>query len=207
MEGTGSMSALMVGATGAYAGLVLPELKKRGVTVRALVRNEEGARRARHRGADETLLGDLNDAESLHLAARGVDGVFQINPAFARDEAGMGVAMVGAAKACGVRKFVFSSVYHPSISQMVNHASKAPVEEAFYSSGLDFTVLQSAMFMQMLKGSWAAARDHGRVSLPYSKLSKMFYVDYRNHSGRLRVFRLPGPVIMGRRWRGARLPL
>lgn len=28
-----------------------------------------------------------------------------------------------------------------------------------------------------------------------------------NHSGRLRVFRLPGPVIMGRRWRGARLPL
>ena len=30
----------MIVATGTYAGLVVPELKKRGVTVSALVRNE-----------------------------------------------------------------------------------------------------------------------------------------------------------------------
>ena len=51
------MKIMMVGATGKYAGLVLPELKKRGVTVRALVRNEEGARVAQERGADEIASG------------------------------------------------------------------------------------------------------------------------------------------------------
>jgi uncharacterized protein YbjT (DUF2867 family) len=34
------MKVLMIGATGAYAGLVLPELKKRAVTVIALVQDE-----------------------------------------------------------------------------------------------------------------------------------------------------------------------
>jgi uncharacterized protein YbjT (DUF2867 family) len=36
------MKVLMIGATGEYAGLVLPELKERGVTVRALLHNKHG---------------------------------------------------------------------------------------------------------------------------------------------------------------------
>jgi uncharacterized protein YbjT (DUF2867 family) len=46
------MTVLKVGATGQYAGLVLPELKKRGVVVRALVYNKQGESIARQRGAD-----------------------------------------------------------------------------------------------------------------------------------------------------------
>lgn len=42
------MKALVVRATGKYASLVVPELKQRGATVRALVRD------ARQQGADET---------------------------------------------------------------------------------------------------------------------------------------------------------
>ena len=49
------MKILMVGATGKYAGLVLPELKKMGAVVRALVRTEESARIASELGADETV--------------------------------------------------------------------------------------------------------------------------------------------------------
>ena len=41
------------------------------------------------------------------------------------------LAMVAAAQAAGVRKFVFSGVIHPSISALTNHAAKLPVEEAF----------------------------------------------------------------------------
>lgn len=174
------MHVLMVGATGAYAGLVLPELTKRGVIVRALVRDDHGANIARARGASETVLGDLADPGSLNPAVKGVDGVFHINPAFAPREAEMGVAMVEAARTAGVRKFVFSGVFHPSVSAMVNHAAKQPVEEALYASDMDYTVLQPAMFMQMLAGSWAAARDHGQISAPYSMRSKMCYVDYRD---------------------------
>lgn len=170
----------MVGATGANAGLVLPELKQRAVTVRALVRDEQRAAAARSNGAAETAIGDLTDPASLADAVGGVDGVFHIGPAFAPREAEMGVAMVNVAKAAGVRKFVFSGVIHPSISAMTNHAAKLPVEEALYNSGLDFTVLQPAMFMQNLATSWPQIVEQARFALPYSVTAKVCWVDYRD---------------------------
>src|ERR1035438_8651607 len=118
------MRVLMVGATGKFAGHVLPALLSRGVKVRALVRNKESEREARERGADETAIGDLSDPRGLISAAVGSDGVFHIGPAFSPNEAQMGVTMVDAAKAAGVRKFVFSSVIHPSISTLTNHRSE-----------------------------------------------------------------------------------
>ncbi len=174
------MKVLVVGATGKYASLVVPELKQRGATVRALVRDETKADAARQQGADEVAIGDLGDPDSLRTAAAGVDGVFHINPAFAPNEAELGVAMVEAAKASGVQKFVFSGVYHPSLSKLINHAAKRPVEEAMYESGMEFTVLQPAMFMQNFAASWDAVIQQGRFSLPYSKLAKACYVDYRD---------------------------
>ena len=174
------MKVLMIGATGRNAGLVVPELKKRGVTVRAMVRDESKSDAAHQAGADETVVGDLQDLTSLRAAAEGVDGIFHINPAFAPDEADMGTAMVEAAEAASVRKFVFSSVYHPSISKMVNHAAKQPVEEALYESDLDFTILQPAMFMQNLEGTWSAVLESGKLTMPYSKRAKVSYVDYRD---------------------------
>jgi hypothetical protein len=63
--------------------------------------------------------------------------VFQLNPAFAPDEAGMGTA------------------YHPSMS-LTNHAAKRSVEEALYFSGMRFTILKPALFMQMLGFELAA---------------------------------------------------
>jgi len=174
------MKVLMIGATGKYAGLVLPELIQRGAIVRALVQDESKVEAAHKQGAAETAIGNLRDPASLRAAAAGVDGVFHINPAFAPDEADMGVAMVEAAKAAGVRKFVFSSVIHPSISKMANHAAKRPVEEALYESGLEFTVLQPTMFMQTLAESWPGVLKSGQLSMPFSKQAKVCYVDYRD---------------------------
>ena len=170
----------MVGATGNYAGHVLPELKKKGCKVRALVRSPESERKARERGADETVIADLEEPRGLISAAVGVDGVFHIGPAFAPRESDMGVTMVEAAKAAGVSKFVFSSVMHPSISKLTNHASKRPVEEAVYESGMTFTVLQPAIFMQTMEPGWKEVIRAGRFALPYSRRVKTCYVDYRD---------------------------
>lgn len=172
------MKILMIGATGKFAGLVVPELKKKGVTVRALVQDTNKAAIAKKNGADETVTGNLEDEKSLFQAAMGMDGVFHIIPAF-QDEVEMGLHMVNAAKEAGVKKFVFSSVYHPSLS-LVNHANKRPAEEALYKSGMDYTILQPAMYMQMLAASWKTAIGQGKIVGPYSKLSKMSYVDYRD---------------------------
>lgn len=170
----------MVGATGRFAGHVVPELIRRGIWVRALVRNREGERIARERGADETVIGDLEDARGLISAAVGADGVFHIGPAFHPRESAMGVTMVNAAKAAGVRKFVFSAVIHPSISKLTNHAAKRPVEEALFESGMTFTVLQPASFMQNIETDWNRILQTGTYALPYSLRAKICYVDYRD---------------------------
>jgi uncharacterized protein YbjT (DUF2867 family) len=172
------MRVLTIGATGEFAGLVVPELKKRGVTVYALVQNADRAAEAIKKGADETVTGSLEDEDSLRAAALGMDGVFHIIPAF-KNEVKLGLNMVNAARAAGVKKFVFSSVYHPSLS-LVNHADKRQTEEALYKSGMDYTILQPAMYMQMLARLWKSAKEQGQIIMPYSKLSKMSWVDYRD---------------------------
>ncbi len=174
------MRVLVVGATGKYAGLVVPELKAKGVVVRALVRDQKTADLARQQGADEVARGDLQEPESLRMAAAGVNGVFHINPAFAPDEATLGVSMVEAARRAGVSKFVFSGVIHPSIIRMGNHSAKQPVEAAMYESGMTFTVLQPAMFMQTILNGWKEVVQRGRFSLPFSRRAKVCYVDYRD---------------------------
>ncbi|MFD1255935.1 SDR family oxidoreductase [Mucilaginibacter terrae] len=173
------MKILMTGATGEFASLVLPELINKQIIIRALVRSDEKAATAEERGAQEVVIGDLNDAESLKAAAKDVDGVFYLNPGFSPNEDRQGVAMVEAAVAAGVTKFVFSSVYHPSLS-LVNHARKRPVEEALYDSGLNFVILQPSMFMQNLDAGWGKIAETGKFALPYSKQSKMSYIDYRD---------------------------
>jgi uncharacterized protein YbjT (DUF2867 family) len=175
------MRVLMVGATGRHAHWVLRELTQRSVSVRALVRNEDRAQTARQNGAAEVAIGDLTKPATLTDAVAGMDGVFHIGPAHSAGEADMGLAMVDAARAAGVRKFVFSGVIHPSISAMTNHAAaKLPVEEALYSSELDFTVLQPARFMQNFERSWDDIVEHDRLTQPYSLSAKMCSVDYRD---------------------------
>lgn len=170
---------LAIGATGKFAGLVVPALVAKGIHVRALVHDPAKADRVRELGADEIVAGDLRNRASIDAALTGVDGVFHVTPAFAPDSAELGLAMVDAATAAGVGRFVFSGVYHPSLS-LVNHASMRPIEEALYRSQLAFTILQPGMFMQGLAGSWKAVVEHGVFAMPYSKGSAMTFVDYRD---------------------------
>jgi len=65
-------------------------------------------------------------------------------------------------------------------ASLVNHASTRPIEEALYNSELDFTVLQPAMYMQALAGTYRQALQSSTVIMPWSKESRMTYVDYRD---------------------------
>lgn len=190
------MRVLAVGATGRFAGLVVLALVAKGVHVRALVHDPAKADRARELGADEVVAGDLRDRASIDAALTGMDGVFHVTPAFAPDSAELGVAMVEAATAAGVRRFVFSGVYHPSLS-LVNHANMRPIEEALYRSRLEFTILQPAMFMQGLAGSWPDAVEHGTFAMPYSTDSAMTFVDYRDVAEAAAIAFVGGDLIGG----------
>lgn len=179
MESTQNV-VLVIGATGKFARMVVPELGRRDVVVRALVRDESRATVARSLGATEIVIGDLRDTASLSQAIRGVDGVFHIGPAFTADEAAMGVALVKAAQQGGVRKFVFSSVIQPTNTRLANHASKIPVEDALYASRLEYTILHPANFMQNIGLAWPSIRDHACYGEPFPNDTKVARVDYRD---------------------------
>jgi len=171
---------LAVGAAGKFAGLVIPELTRRGATVRGLVRDEQQIEAARRRGAAEVAVGDLGDRSSVRAALDGVDSVFYIAPAFLPNEVDIGKGMVEAARQAGVRRFVFSSVIHPILSALENHAAKAPVEEAILISGMEYSFLHPTVFFQNFTASWPRIVETGVLTEPWSIDNRFSRVDYRD---------------------------
>lgn len=178
---TGSTSTILaVGAAGKFAGLVIPALAARGVKVRGLVREARQGEAVLKSGATEIAIGDLSDRASLDAALKGVDCVFYIAPAFLPDEAEIGKGMVDSAKRAGVRRFVFSSVIYPVLSELGNHAQKAPVEEALLTSGMEYTFLHPTVFFQNFTASWPRIVETGAVAEPWSVDTRFSRVDYRD---------------------------
>jgi len=171
---------LAIGAAGQFAGLVVPELAKRGARVRGLIRKAEEGPQVLRQGATEVVVGDLSDMGSIAEALQGVSSVFYIAPAFLRDEAEVGKRMVEAAKQAGVRRFVFSSVIHPILSALTNHAAKAPVEEAILTSGMGYAFLHPTLFFQNFAGSWPNVVKSGVFAEPWSTATRFSRVDYRD---------------------------
>jgi len=99
----------VVGATGQQGGGVVRALKARGeFKVRALTRNP-----AKHRGlADEVIEADLDRPETLKAAFEGAHGVFLVTNFWEQgtDELKQATAVVRAAKAAGVKHFVWSTL-------------------------------------------------------------------------------------------------
>lgn len=179
-QAAASDTILAVGAAGIFAGLVVPELAKRGAHVRGLVRDPKQGEAVRKNGAAEVVVGDLSNRPDVDAALEGVKSVFYIAPAFMPNEAEVGKSVVAAAKEAGVRRFVFSSVIDPVISALVNHSAKAPVEEAIIESGMEFVLLQPAMFVQTIASSWPNVVKTGVFAEPWSSETRFTRVDYRD---------------------------
>jgi uncharacterized protein YbjT (DUF2867 family) len=171
---------LAVGAAGKFAGMAVPALAERGAKVRGLVRDAKQGEAVRKSGAAEIAIGDLRDRASLDAALKGVDAVFYMAPAFLPDEAEIGKGMVDAARRAGVRRFVFSSVIHPILSALENHAQKAPVEEALLTSGMEYAFLHPTVFFQNFTAAWPKIVETGVLAEPWSVDTRFSRVDYRD---------------------------
>jgi uncharacterized protein YbjT (DUF2867 family) len=171
---------LVVGAAGKFAGLVVPELARRAVKARGLVRSADQFDRARLAGAEDVVAADLANKHQISQALKDVDAVFYIAPAFLPNEAAVGKGVVEAAEKAGVRRFVFSSVIHPILSALVNHAEKGPVEEALLTSGMEYVFLHPTVFFQNFSQSWPTIVQSGVLVEPWSAETRFSRVDYRD---------------------------
>ncbi|WP_281035191.1 NmrA family NAD(P)-binding protein [Mesorhizobium tamadayense] len=106
--------------------------------------------------------------------------VFYIAPAFIPGEADVGKNVVEAAVDTGVRRFVFSAVIHPVLSNLVNHVAKVPVEEAVLTSGMEYTFLHPARYFQNYAAFWLKVVKEGVLAEPWSSETRFSLVDYRD---------------------------
>lgn len=171
---------LAFGASGKFAGMVVPALKARGVSVRGFAMNDGDAAKASANGADEVAIGDLNDSASVHRALDGVQAVFYIAPAFLRHEVEVGKGVVASCVAAGVKRFVFSSVIHPVLSGLSNHANKAPIEEAVLDTNLEYTFLRPTLYFQNYSQSWPKLVSTDVLAEPWSSETRFSRVDFRD---------------------------
>lgn len=181
MQNTPRPLIVVTGATGQQGSAVIRHLP-RHVQVRAVTRDvsKPAARELAALGV-EVVAADLLDRASLERAFSGATGVFGVTnfwdgmaqgkPLGAEGEVKQGKNLVDAAKAAGVKHFVFSSAGQSfAWPSPVPHArSKQEVERYLFDSKLPSTVLRPAFFMENYNSpmmDFGAKAREGRVELP-----------------------------------------
>ena len=147
---------LIVGITGVLGRETARQLLAAGHKVRGLTRDPASAEDLKKQGV-EIVQGDLIDHASLKSACQGVDAVL----ASAHSLMGAGKykseavddeghrALIDAAKASGVKHFVYTSAQHASPKHPTDfYRTKAKVEAYLKASGLSYTILRPPALME-----------------------------------------------------------
>lgn len=163
---------LITGAAGKTGRAIIRALVVQGEAVRVLVhRPVEGL------GVQETIVGDMRSQAVLEQAAQGVRSIYFICPNMTPDELEMGKIATAAARSAGVEHFVYHSVLHPQTEAMPHHWQKLRVEEQLFESGLPFTILQPAAYMQNVLAYWDQITNEGVYAVPYGVDTRLGMVD------------------------------
>lgn len=168
---------LVTGAAGKTGQAVIRALLQRGAGVRALVRRPKQAERLQNLGAQEVVVGDIQAEAILQQAMQGAQAVYLICPNMHPDEVAIGRAAIAAAEAAGTRSVVYHSVLHPHTEKMPHHWHKLRVEELLFESGLAWTILQPAAYMQNVLAGWTAMVTQGVYRVPYPVETRLGMVD------------------------------
>ncbi len=168
---------LITGASGKTGRAVLNALVKRGEKVRIFVHRADQADTFKLTASLEAVYGDLRDEGALEKAMQGVQKIYHICPNVQPDEVEIGEKVLHAAQVGGVRHFVYHSVLHPQVEEMPHHWKKMQVEEKLFKSGLGYTILQPAAYMQNTLAQWNAITQKGVYPVPYTESTRLGMVD------------------------------
>lgn len=145
------MKILMTAANGNLARQVIPLLVSEGHAVRAMRARPGTEAELLSQGVSEVTIGDIRNADDLAVAINGVDAIFHVCPGgLAYWERAIAADIIRLAEQNGIGHVVFSTLLHPIISSLLQHASKRDAEEMLVSSRLKWTILQPCDYMQTL---------------------------------------------------------
>jgi uncharacterized protein YbjT (DUF2867 family) len=168
---------LVTGAAGKTGRAVVQALARRGEPIRALARWVDQEDLLKALGAQEVIVGDILSQLTFERAMKGIRAVYHICPNMHPDEILIGADVILAAHHAGVEHFVYHSVLHPQTESMPHHWKKLQVEELLLESGLNFTILQPAVYMQNVLGYWKKIVDEHIYPVPYAPETRLGMVD------------------------------
>ncbi len=183
---------LVVGATGLVGSEICRHLVAGGKPVRGLIRRTSEANKVaglRKEGV-QLVQGDLKDRPTLDTACAGCDAVISTaSSTISRHEGDTlqtvdldgQLALVEAARAAGVKHFIFLSAHlSPDVKYPLQEA-KATVESRIRDSGMRWTILQPTMFMEVwLSAALGFDLVHYRVTIQGSGKNKISYISYKD---------------------------
>lgn len=208
------MNILVVGATGTLGRQVARRALDEGYKVRCLVRTPRKAGFLKEWGA-EVVYGNLCQPQTLQSALEGVDAVIDAATARATDSLSIKqvdwngkVALIQAAKAAGVERFIFFSILdaqkYPDVPLMeIKRCTELFLSEA----GMNYTILRLCGFMQGLISQYGIPILEGQAIWVTGESSPIAYMDTQDIAKfAVRALKVPAtqkqtfPVVGSRAW-------
>ena len=208
------MNILIVGATGTLGRQVARRALDEGYKVRCLVRSPKKAAFLKEWGA-ELAPGNLCQPQSLQSALEGVDAVIDAATAKPTDNLSMKqvdwdgkVALIQAAKAAGVERYIFFSILDAEKYSNVPLMEIKRCTELFLSeAGMNYTILRLSGFMQGLIGQYGIPILENQAIWVTGESSPIAYMDTQDIAKfAVRALSVPAtekqtfPVVGSRAW-------
>lgn len=213
------MTLLVVGATGTLGRQVARRALDEGYKVRCLVRSFKKAAFLKEWGA-ELVAGDLCDPQSLPPALNGITAVIDAATNRPTDSLSIRqvdwegkVALIQAAKAAGIERFVFFSILdaekHSDVPLMeIKRCTELFLDEV----GLNYTILRLCGFMQGLISQYAVPILERQAVWVTGNSSPIAYMDTQDIAKfAIRALSVPEtekqtfPVVGPRAWSAAEI--
>lgn len=168
---------ILITGAGGKTGRMLVKALSNIESICAFVYHNEYVSALMTLGAEKVIVGDMRDRSAIRSAMEGIRSVYHICPNMHPDEFIIGEMINSAAREAEVEHFVYHSVLHPQTEKMKHHWGKLRVEEMIFESGIPFTILQPAPYMQNLLAGWKSIVEDGVLIIPYSVESKFSFID------------------------------
>ncbi|GAT72173.1 SDR family oxidoreductase [Microbacterium hydrocarbonoxydans] len=157
------MTILVTGATGQLGRLIIESLIERGADPQSIVAGARDVAKAADLGVRVARL-DYTEPETVAAALEGVDTAILVSSSEVGQRVAQHQAVIDAAVAAGVSKFVYTSAPKATTSALVLAPEHKATEELIAASGLPAVILRNNWYSENYAADVARAAETGVIA-------------------------------------------